>query len=256
MFVFLYLSTSILLAIILEPPSLLLMATAAASTSPVLELKKTLITDRIIYFDTTTDPLAKTSMRYNINRVFRNPTLMSGILEYVESYIEKRMPDVTFDTILPLNLNSTPFASDIATTMEKSLVLLDTTSSKFTTTIEPDERILLVIDTVRGEEDYILIDNTIKRLKRYDSQIVGILTIFDQDIGEFIRLSNLIPTVHSVFSFNDLCEIAYNNHLASQFDYEKYKFYSEKMIKQELIKLNVDIDTESPNAATKEVDDD
>ena len=216
-----------------------------ASTSPILELKKTLITDRIIYFDTTTDPLAKTSMCYNINRVFRNPTLMSGILEYVESYIEKKMGDITFDAILALNGNSIPFASDIATTLEKGLMLLDGSSSKFTTTIEPDERILLVIDTVRGEEDYEVIDAVIKRLKRYDSILAGILVIFDQDIGEFVRLTNRIPAVHSVFSFNDLCEMAYNNHLASQFDYEKYKFYSEKMIKSELIKLNVDIDTEN-----------
>ena len=203
------------------------MATSASS-SPILELKKSLITDRVIYFDSIDNPLAKTSIRYNINRVFRNSNLMSGILEYTESYIEKKMADITFDTILPLNLNGVPFAADIATSMEKGLILLDPVSTKFTTTVESDERILLVIDTVRGEEDYTLIDTIIKRLRRYDSNIVGILIIFDQDIGEFIRLNNRIPAVHSIFSFNDICELGYNNHLFSQFEYEKYKFYSEK----------------------------
>jgi orotate phosphoribosyltransferase len=153
------------------------------------------------------------------------------------------MGNVQFDTILPLNYNSIPFAADISTTLEKGLILLDPSTSKFTTTLETDERILLVIDTVRDEDDYSLIDTIIKRVKRYDAVIAGVIVIFDQDIGEFVRLTSKIPVYYSVFSFNEICELGYNNHLICQFEYEKYKFYSEKMIKQELIKLDVDIDS-------------
>lgn len=219
-----------------------------ASVSPIIELKKNLITNKVIYFDIS-DPLAKTSMKYNISQSFRNSDINASILEYVESFMEKRMENVVYTTVLPLNLTSIPFASDIATSLNKSLLVGEQTINgfRFSTSIDIDEQILLVVDTIRTEDDYKMIDAIIKKLQRFDAVITGILIIFDQDVGEYIKLNPLTQNIFSVFSFNDIAEIAYNNNMICQFEYEKYKFYSEKMVKIELIKLDVNIDNSKPD---------
>jgi hypothetical protein len=210
-----------------------------AGNTTVLDIKKSIIHNKVIFFDTT-DLLAKTSIKYNLNRVFRVQELTAPILEYIQSYIERKLEDVEFNTVLPLNLSSTPYASDIAISSDKSLLLKE--DGKFTTNLEGDEKILLVVDTIKDENDLKLIETIMKKINLFDAQLVGILIIFDQDIGEYIRILNKCDKIFSVFSVNDLCELAYNNNIVSLFEYEKYKFYSEKMVKNELIKLNSNID--------------
>ena len=150
------------------------------ATHPIIELKKKLITNKIIYFDSS-DLLAKTSIKYNLYRVFRDPELTSSVLEYIQSFMEKKLVDVEFNTILPLNnYSALPYATDIAVSCNKSLLIQE--NGKFSTTLNGDETVLLVIDTINSESDKILINTIMKKLILFDVKIVGILIIFDQDI--------------------------------------------------------------------------
>lgn len=205
-----------------------------------MDIKKSLIDNKIIYFDDQT--------KYsNIYKIFKNPLLMNNIFEYIQLFITKKMTDINFNTIIPFNTTSIPYASDIAISLEKNLIIPDKNYSNMSIKFEPkldfDDKILLVIDIINSNNDYKYLETIIKNIYTFGAEISGILLIYDQDIGETIRLDNNQYKMFNIFSFNDLCDIAYNNNKITHFDNEKYKFYSEKMIKMELIKLDVDIDS-------------
>ena len=191
------------------------------------DLKIQLINEHIFYIDKN-EYEQKTQLKINVNKIFRMPHIMSTLCEYISAYIEQK--NIDFNTIIPLSKAAIPFASDIAITNNKMMNLLGDSHIPIGL-IEPDEKVLLFIDII----NYEIIEKVCARLNKYGAQIVGIILLFNQDIGEIIRFNN----IYNIITINDIADISLNKGFISYFEYEKYQFYSAYMNKLEFNKKKI-----------------
>ena len=209
------------------------------------------------------DTIAKTTKPYilNVNKILSNPKLFDNITLLIEKTIQNN--NINFDTICATSISAIPYATNVATSLEKPFCFINNTTVNTTANtianttantiiindgsecgnisnlkvegkIDIDNKILL-IDTYTT--NYYMMENIITKLQKYGSRIVGIILVFNLCEGEYINLINKNEKVFSIISLYDILNHLDNNNLIEMFYSEKIKFYCEKENKINLRKI-------------------
>lgn len=179
----------------------------------------------------------------NMNRILSNPKLFDNITLLLENLIKTK--GITFDRICAASINAIPYATNIATSLEKAIGWVvdnsnnreqkgDISGLKIEGGLEIDERILL-IETISSTDFYL--ENVITRIRKYGGQVAGILIVINLCEGEYVNLFAEKEPVYSLLNLFDIFTYLDNNNLIELFYSEKIKFFCEKETKVNLKKL-------------------
>ena len=182
---------------------------------------------------------------YNIaiNKILNSPTLFDNITLLTEHLIKNN--SIEFDKICATSISSIPYATNVASSLEKGILYVTNDSNLKTEkdnikgiTIEGgmniDDRILL-IETVVGNDFHL--NNIIQKIKKYGGNIVGIIILLNQCEGEYINLVKQNETITTVLNIYDIFNHLENNNIVDLFYSERVKFYCEKVTKLNIKKL-------------------
>lgn len=184
-----------------------------------------------------------------INRILNNPTLFDNITLHIENAIKTKK--LEFDKICATSISAIPYATNVATSLEKSIAFINDTGNmkdekgnikniKIEGSMDIDERILL-IETIVNNDFHI--ENIIERIRKYGGYVVGLIIILNQCQGEYSNLSTNKELIIPVFNLFDIFTYLENNTLIEMFYSEKVKFYCEKITKINITKLIQPIDS-------------
>ena len=171
----------------------------------------------------------------------------SFIIELIEYYIENliKTKNVEFDRICATSISALPYATNVATSLEKSICYIqnldnDTTEKqnikniKIEGGMEIDDKILL-IESVCNNDFYL--ENIIAKIRKYGGEVVGVIIILNICEGEYVNLLAEKDNVMTVLNLFDIFTYLENNNLIEMFYSEKIKFYCEKETKINIKKL-------------------
>jgi orotate phosphoribosyltransferase len=179
----------------------------------------------------------------NFNKVLSNPSLFDNITLLTEHLIKSNNLD--FTKICAASVSAIPYATNIATSLEKGILyILDTCNDKTEKdnikgmTIEGgmniDDRILL-IETVVNNDFHL--NNIIQKIKKYGGKIVSVLILFNKNEGEYINIVNQNEKIITVLNIYEIFNHLETNNLIELFYCERVKFYCEKATKLNIKKL-------------------
>jgi orotate phosphoribosyltransferase len=207
------------------------------------DIKRLLFEYGVIY--TNTDPSHQQSICHNIPLIYRHPDLAFLMYQYIDGFIESKK--LAFDAVLSINQTGIPYAADIAISHKKKLFMLNQ-NNKPLVPIDDDDTILLICDYISTDSDYARFNDVKTALTNYNGIIAGVMVLFDQNMGENVRLVGINSNIpyYGLITFNDLCEYGYSNNRIGFFDYEKFKFNSEKTAKKLVQMLEAELPPSQP----------
>ena len=179
----------------------------------------------------------------NFNKILSNPCLFDNISLLTEHLIKNN--SIEFDKICASSISSIPYATNIASSLEKGVLYITNNCNLKTEkdnikgiTIEGgmniDDRILL-IETLVGNDFHL--NNIIQKIKKYGGNIVGVIILFNQCEGEYINLVRQNEKIMTVLNIYDIFNHLENNNIVDLFYSERVKFYCEKVTKLNIKKL-------------------
>jgi len=171
-----------------------------------------------------------------INRILNNQTLFDNITLHIENAIKTK--NLEFDKICATSISAIPYATNVATSLEKSIAFINDTGNikdekgnikniKIEGSMDIDERILL-IETIVNNDFHI--ENIIKRIRKYGGQVVGVIIVLNQCQGEYSNLTANKELIIPIFNLFDIFTYLENNTLIEMFYSEKVKFYCENIL--------------------------
>ena len=182
---------------------------------------------------------------YNIaiNKILNSPTLFDNITLLTEHLIKNN--SIEFDKICATSISSIPYATNVASSLEKGILYVTNDSNLKTEkdnikgiTIEGgmniDDRILL-IESLVGNDFHL--NNIIQKIKKYGGNIVGVIILLNQCEGEYINLVRQNEKIMTVLNIYDIFNHLENNNIVDLFYSERVKFYCEKVTKLNIKKL-------------------
>lgn len=179
----------------------------------------------------------------NFARTLSSPQLFDNITLHIENLIKTK--NVEFDRICATSISALPYATNVATSLEKSICYIqnldnDTTEKqnikniKIEGGMEIDDKILL-IESVCNNDFYL--ENIIAKIRKYGGEVVGVIIILNICEGEYVNLLAEKDNVMTVLNLFDIFTYLENNNLIEMFYSEKIKFYCEKETKINIKKL-------------------
>lgn len=179
----------------------------------------------------------------NINRAIGNPELFDNITLLLENLIKTK--NIDYDRICATSVSAIPYATNIATSVEKPIAWIvdngndrekkgDVSGLKIEGGIEIDDKVLL-IETICSADFYL--ENIITRIRKYGSQVVGLLIVLNVCEGEYVNLLAEKEPVYPLLNLFDIMTYLENNNLIELFYSEKIKFFCEKETKINLKRL-------------------
>lgn len=195
----------------------------------------------------------------NINRALSNPKLFDNITLLIENIIKSKQ--IKFNKICATSISAIPYATNVATSLEKAISFINDSTNNITNNIvnneeliennshnerdniknikiegglEIDDEILLIETTISN--DYF-IENIIQKIKKYGGNVVGIILILNKCEGEYCNLLHNNEKIYNVLNLFDIFTYLENNNLIEMFYSEKVKFYCEKETKLNIRKL-------------------
>jgi orotate phosphoribosyltransferase len=179
----------------------------------------------------------------NFARTLSNPQLFDNITLHIENVIKTK--NLEFDRICATSTTALPYATNVATSLEKSICYIQNTDNDTTEKqniknikieggMEIDDKILL-IESVCNNDFYL--ENIIAKIRKYGGEVVGIVIILNICEGEYVNLLAEKENVMTVLNLFDIFTYLENNNLIEMFYSEKIKFYCEKETKINIKKL-------------------
>ena len=179
----------------------------------------------------------------NFNKILNNPILFDNITLLTEHIIINN--NIEFNKICATSISSIPYATNVASTLEKGILYVTNDSNLKTEkdnikgiTIEGgmniDDRILL-IESLVGNDFHL--NNIIQKIKKYGGNIVGVIILLNQCEGEYINLVRQNEKIMTVLNIYDIFNHLENNNIVDLFYSERVKFYCEKVTKLNIKKL-------------------
>lgn len=179
----------------------------------------------------------------NFPRTLSNTQLFDNITLHIENLIKTK--NLEFDRICATSIPALPYATNVATSLEKAICYIQNTDNDTTDKqniknikveggMEIDDKILL-IESVCNNDFYL--ENIITKIRKYGGQVVGIIIILNICEGEYVNLMADKENVMTVLNLFDIFTYLENNNLIEMFYSEKIKFYCEKETKMNIKKL-------------------
>jgi orotate phosphoribosyltransferase len=182
---------------------------------------------------------------YNLclNKILSKPKLFDNITLLTEHIIKSNCLD--FDKVCAANVSGIPYATNIATSLEKGILYINNEGNDVTDkdnikklNIEGgmviDDKILL-IETIANNDFYL--NNIIKKITKYGGNVVGIVIIYNQCEGEYVNLVHQKEKIITVLNVYDIFNHLENNNIIELFYCERIKFFCEKVTKLNIQKL-------------------
>jgi orotate phosphoribosyltransferase len=179
----------------------------------------------------------------NFAKTLTKPQLFDNITLLLENLI--KVNNLEFDTICASSTSALPYATNIATSLEKPISYIvdngndvmtkgDIKNIKIEGEMEIDSKILL-IETVCPNDFYL--ENIMIRIRKYGGIIVGIIIVLNICEGEYCNLIASKENVLPLFNLFDIFTHLENNNMIEMFYSEKVKFHCEKENKLNMTKL-------------------
>jgi orotate phosphoribosyltransferase len=179
----------------------------------------------------------------NFNKTFSNPSLFDNITLLIENSIKTN--GLKFDKICSTSSSAIAYATNVATSFEKGIMYINSENNdknekdnikniKIEGEMNIDDRVLL-IETVIGND--FLLNNIIKKIRKYGGEIVGLILILNQCEGEYVNLVDQKEKIINVLNIYDIFNHLENNNQIELFYCEKVKFYCERITKLNIQKL-------------------
>ena len=179
----------------------------------------------------------------NFSKTISNPALFDNITLLIENAIKTK--SLQFDKICATSSSAIPYATNVATSFEKGIIYINSANNdkddkdnikniKIEGEMNIDDRILL-IETVIGND--FLVNNIIKKIRKYGGEIVGLILILNQCEGEYVNLIEQKENIINVLNIYDIFNHLENNNQIELFYCEKVKFYCERITKLNIQKL-------------------
>jgi orotate phosphoribosyltransferase len=179
----------------------------------------------------------------NINNSLSNAILFDNITLLIENSINKE--NIKFDKICACSVSAIPYATNVATSYEKSICYVNDTGNmrniegdlkniKFEGGFQIDDNILL-IETIVDNTFYL--ENIITKIRKYGGNIAGIIILINQCEGEYSNLLYNNEHIIPIINLYDIFAYLENNNQIEMFYCEKIKFYCEKITKENIKKL-------------------
>ena len=177
------------------------------------------------------------------SKILSNPTLFDNITLLIEHSIKTGL--VEFDKICATSISAIPYATNVATSLEKGILYINHTGNdcddkdnikniKIEGGMSIDDRILLVETIVSND---FLVNNIMNKIRKYGGNIVGLVLIMNLCEGEYINLTHQKENIINVLNIYDVFNHLENNNLIELYYCEKVKFYCENVTKTNLKKL-------------------
>jgi orotate phosphoribosyltransferase len=187
----------------------------------------------------------------NFAKTLSSSQLFDNITLHIENVIKTK--NIEFDRICATSISALPYATNVATSLEKSICYIQNADNDITEKqniknikieggMEIDDKILL-IESVCNNNFYL--ENIIAKIRKYGGQIVGIIIILNICEGEYVNLLAEKENVMTILNLFDIFTYLENNNLIELFYSEKIKFYCEKETKLNIKKLLSNIEQES-----------
>jgi len=179
----------------------------------------------------------------SLSKILSNPILFDNVTLISEHFI--KAATVEFDKICATSMSAIPYATNIATSLEKGILYVTDEGNDKTDkdniknlSIEGgmniDDRILL-IETIVGNDFHL--NNIIQKITKYGGNIVGLVILVNLCEGEYINLVSQNEKIITVLNIYDIFNHLENNNKIDLFYSERVKFYCEKVTKLNIKKL-------------------
>jgi orotate phosphoribosyltransferase len=197
----------------------------------------------------------------SFNKIISNPTLFDNITLLAENSINAK--EINFNKLCASSTSAIPYATNIATSFKKGLIYIDSTGHDSTEKgnvmnlkVEGDFVIddnIIVVETI-NKKNYLL-QNIIKKLRKFGGNVVGVVIILDICEGEIVELIDNKEPLIKVLNIYDIFNHYENNNMIDMFCSERLKFYCEKETKVSIKKLTdskIEIEREREREREKE----
>ena len=179
----------------------------------------------------------------NFNKVLSSPSLFDTISLLIENSI--KMKDIKYDKICATSAGAIPYATNIATSFEKGMLYINHINNdsndkdnikniKIEGCMQIDDKILLIETVINND---FLINNIIKKIRKYGGEIMGLILIVNLCEGEYVELTKQKEIIIPILNIYDIFNHLENNNLIDLYYCEKVKFYCENMTKANINKL-------------------
>ena len=178
----------------------------------------------------------------SFDTILSHPKLFDSYSLITESITKNT--NIEFNKICSVTPNSLPYATNIATSLQKGLLFtLDLGHNREEKNIKNikiyggmniDDKIIL-IDTI-GSSDYFL-NNVIQKITKFGGIVVAVIILFDKQEGEYIDIINQKIKTIPIINIYEMVISLENNNLIDVYSSERIKFFCEKQMKNNIIKF-------------------
>ena len=179
----------------------------------------------------------------NFNKTISNSSLFDNITLLIENVIKTK--SLQFDKICAASSSAIAYATNVATSFEKGIMYINSVDNdkdekdnikniKIEGEMNIDDKVLL-IETVIGND--FLVNNIIKKIRKYGGDVVGLIIIINQCEGEYVNLVEQKENIINVLNIYDIFNHLETNNKIELFYCEKVKFYCERITKLNIVKL-------------------
>ena len=192
----------------------------------------------------------------NFNKTISNPTLFDNITLLIENAIKTK--SLQFDKICATSASAIAYATNVATSFEKGVMYINSDNNdkedkdnikniKIEGDMQIDEKVLLIETVINND---FLLNNIIKKIRKYGGQVVGLILILNRCEGEYVNLVEQKENIINVLNIYDIFNHLETNNQIELFYCEKVKFYCERITKLNIKKLLEGESKRVPEAAS------
>ena len=179
----------------------------------------------------------------NFTKTISNPTLFDNITLLIENAIKTKA--LQFDKICATSASAIAYATNVATSFEKGVMYINSDNNdkedkdnikniKIEGDMKIDEKVLLIETVINND---FLLNNIIKKIRKYGGEVVGLILILNRCEGEYVNLVEQKENIINVLNIYDIFNHLETNNQIELFYCEKVKFYCERITKLNIKKL-------------------
>ena len=179
----------------------------------------------------------------NFTKTISNPALFDNITLLIENAIKTKA--LQFDKICATSASAIAYATNVATSFEKGIMYINSDNNdkedkdnikniKIEGDMKIDEKVLLIETVINND---FLLNNIIKKIRKYGGEVVGLILILNLCEGEYVNLVEQKENIINVLNIYDIFNHLETNNQIELFYCEKVKFYCERITKLNIKKL-------------------
>ena len=179
----------------------------------------------------------------NFTKSISNPSLFDNITLLIETAIKTK--GIQFDKICATSASAIAYATNVATSFEKGIIYINSVDNdkddkdnikniKIEGDMKIDEKVLLIETIINND---FLLNNIIKKIRKYGGDVVGVILILNRCEGEYVNLVDQKENIINILNIYDIFNHLETNNQIELFYCEKVKFYCERITKLNIKKL-------------------